>query len=213
MKHILKFDIYNTNESIKENDSDLGKQILVYLKEYPTNYKTNTDYKKKDITRAGNSNRFFFFSNRIFFKDVEKKDPKTGKKIKSKQSTGEYRIDISMVSDPKSDLHKDPYQIFISKVESSSANKKRFKKSLRDDLFGDYRPDSDRVGGGKDVIDNTSFSTSEKEGMRRLNIDKNLAKKIYDEVEKVWSLTNRNVKDTARGGSQNRKTRAWKWRK
>jgi len=203
MKHILKFDSYKINESIEVSDSDLGKQILAYLKEYPTNYKTDAYYKKKDITRAGDSNKFFFFSNKIFFKDFE-----------SKQSTGEYRIDISMVSDPKSGLHKDPYQIFISKVESSASPSKRiFKKSLRDDLFGDYRPDPDRVGGGRDVIDNISFSTSEKEGMKKLNIDKNLSKKIYEEVEKVWSLTNRNVKDTARGGSQNRKTTTWKWRK
>jgi hypothetical protein len=211
MIHILRFKNYNLNESVTENDSDLAKQILSYLKEYPTKYKTDADYKKKDITRAGNSNKFFFFSNKIFFKDVEKKDPKSGKKVKSKQSTGEYRIDISMVSDPKSGLHKDPYQIFISKIESSTPNKRRFKRSLRDDLFGDYRPDPDRVGGGKDVIDNISFSTSEKEGMKKLNIDKSLAKKIYDEVEKVWSLTNRNVKDTARGGSQNRKS-FWKWK-
>jgi hypothetical protein len=213
MNYILKFDSYKINESIEVSDSDLGKQILAYLEEYPTKYKTDADYKKKDITRAGDSNKFFFFSNKIFFKDIEKKDPKTGKKVKSKQSTGEYRIDISMVSDPKSGLHKDPYQIFISKVESSALDKKRFKNSLRDDLFGDYRPDADRVGGGKDVIDNISFSTSEKEGMKKLNIDKNLAKKIYEEVEKVWSLTNRNVKDTARGGSQNKKSTTWKWRK
>jgi hypothetical protein len=210
MIHILRFKNYNLNESVTENDSDLGKQILSYLKEYPTKYKTNANYKKKDITRAGDSNKFFFFSNKIFFKDVEKKDPNTNKKVKSKKSTGEYRIDISMVSDPKSGLHKDPYQIFISKVKDSTP-RRRFKRSLRDDLFGNYRPDPDRVGRGRDVIDNDSFSTSKEEGMKKLNIDKGLAKNIYDQAEKVWSLTNRNVKDTARGGSENRKS-FWKWK-
>lgn len=208
MKHIKNFESYNLNENwltdifTGGNDGDLGKQILEYLKNYTTNYKTSSKYDKKDITRAGDSNRFHFFSNKIFFKEVERKNAKTGKKEKKKISTGEYRIDIAMVSGEKSGLHKDPYQVFISKVEKDKLD---ISRGGDVGVLKDYKPKGWRSKSGKP---SGNISTSKEEGMHKLELSKSLAKDIYEKAEEIWSKTNRNVKSTARGGQ----TRKWKWK-
>lgn len=165
MKWIKKFENYEVNENwftdmFKDtNDSDLGKQILEYLNNYTKKYKTSSKYDKKDITRAGDANRFYFFSKDIFFKEVEKIDPNTKKKVKKKVSTGEYRIDIAMVSEEKSGLHKDPYQVFISKVEKDKIN---IARGGDVGVLKNYNPKGWRSKGGKP---SGNIQTSKREGM------------------------------------------------
>jgi hypothetical protein len=208
MKYLKKFKDLNENWFsdllIDTSDSDLGKQILDYLENYVSKYKTSSKYDKKDITRAGDSNRFYFFSNKIFFKEVEKKD-KNGKVVKTKVSTGEYRIDIAMVSEEKSGLHKDPYQIFISKVEK---DKLSIARGGDVGVLKNYKPMGWRSKSKKPA---GNIKTSKSEGMQKLDLNNNLAKKIYDKAEDIWSKTNRNVKSTARGGKS--RSSGWKWKK
>jgi len=205
MRHIKNFDNYLNENWINDifggNDNDIGKQILEYLEHYITKYKSSSKYDKKDITKAGDSNRFHFFSDKIFFKEVEKKD-KNGEVVKTKVSTGEYRIDIAMVSDEETGLHKDPYQIFISKVEKDELS---IARGGDVGVLKDYKP---RGWRSKSKKTSGNIKTSKSEGMHKLDLDKNLAKKIYDKAEDIWSKTNRNVISTSRGG-KHRKTK-WK---
>jgi hypothetical protein len=184
MKYLKKFKDLNENwfsdMFIDTSDSDLGKQILDYLENYVS-----------DITRAGDSNRFYFFSDKIFFK-------------KTKVSTGEYRIDIAMVSEEKSGLHKDPYQIFISKVEKDELS---IARGGDVGVLKDYKPTGWRSRSKKPA---GNIKTSKSEGMQKLDLNNNLAKKIYDKAEDIWSKTNRNVKSTARGGKS--RSSGWKWK-
>jgi hypothetical protein len=204
MKNIKKWEIF-INEEFGSNDNDLGKQILEYLKEYPIKYKTDTDLKKKDITRVEDSNRFYFFSKKIFFEIIEKKDIKTGKKIITKKSTGEYRIDVVMVSNEKNKLHTNPYQIYISNISKESD----IDASRGGDIgvLRNYKPMGWRSRLGKNI---GNISTDES---KILNLDKNLSKNIYEETEKVWSMTNKNVKGSARGDKGPESKNIWNIKK
>jgi hypothetical protein len=213
MKHIKSFEIYNLNENWLTNilsgggdDGDLGNQILEYLENYNRTYKSNSRYRPTDITRGSTgsgdeSNRFHFISDNIFFKEVEVTNRQTKKKEKKKKSTGKYRIDVAMVSDEKSGLHKDPYQVFISKVENNNLNMSRGGDV---GILKDYDPQGWRGRSGRP---SGNIKTSKSEGMHKLSISKTLAKKIYKEAEEIWFQTNRNVKSTARGG----RARRWRW--
>jgi hypothetical protein len=196
------------------NDGDLGRQILEYLNERPTRYKRNSNYVTTDITRAGDANRFYFIGSRIFYTEVEQGtsgtsgtsgsnvNKKTNKKKKVKKYTGTYRIDIAMVSEEGSGLHKDPYQIFVSRVERDRLTTRRGGQvgTLRDYAPTGYR--QNRYGSASGNI-----KTSEKEGTHKLELSKRLAKSIYERAEQIWSQTNRNVKTTARGGQP--RNRGW----
>jgi hypothetical protein len=187
------------NESNK--DESLGKQILEYLKKYKPNYNTSNDYKKANITKSMDSNKFTFFSNKIFFKEVEKVNPKTKKKEKVLVSTGEYRIDIAKISEIKSE--SDQYQVFISKVLKTRNTNSTDNKGLLRFLNPKYRDNINT----KESDEKKDIGPEEK----RLQIKKQLAEKIYNEAEKIWKLTNKNDKSDAKGGTEPKKS-IFKWK-
>jgi hypothetical protein len=183
MNRIIKNWNSFTNEGLSsyfsKNDNDLGNEIMVYLRdmlENNSNYKSNSNYEKENITRANNGDLFFFYSKQIF-----------------RSSGGEYRIDVAKVSDKSSNLHGDPYRVFISKVDEKSKSSLVSDKDF-DDLFSKKKtiePSARAI---------TNISTSKSEGVKKLDLDKSLAKDIYSICEKIWEKTNRNVISTARGG-------------
>ena len=74
-------------------------------------------------------------------------------------------------------------------------------------VLKDYKPTGWRSRSKKPA---GNIKTSKSEGMQKLDLNNNLAKKIYDKAEDIWSKTNRNVKSTARGGKS--RSSGWKWK-
>lgn len=122
MKNIKNWSDF-TNESLlskilpNKKDHDLGNKIVTYLRDKfkNSNYKDDSKFNKEDINRAGNTDGFFFFTDKIY--------------------AGEYRFDIVKVS---SSINKEPYQVHISKVENSQSD--LVSDSDFDDLLSRYVP-------------------------------------------------------------------------
>jgi hypothetical protein len=191
MKHIKKFEVFSSLSSLVgkgagiisnaipkisiidkffKEDRDLGKVILEHLENMSTNYNRSGAYDETTVNQANNN--WYYFIDKIF-----------------KSSGEKYKIDIIKHLDYKT-KNVPEYTVTISKAGITQ-------KQYGDRLSGREIKVRDTEGGrgSKRSYGNANVQ-SESE---RLEIDQDLARRIYQTAESVWKVVHKNIKDDARG--------------